>query len=222
MFMIDWSPCDALERDADKVSGAWVFRSARVPVTALFENLEGGARIDDFLSRFPGVTREQVVAVLEFEAKHKMRMCHSKRKSWSPHDLNLEHWVCFECRKMFKRPFRIENDKVNPKSPARPYFCPQRREQMINMGLYFEPPRQEDIASWERMRLLADFGHFFYGEGAKAYIEYFFLTSPPPSLRELRSRLVLHEKTMDEWRHSERLRRLKEEKHDNERLRRLK
>jgi uncharacterized protein (DUF433 family) len=211
MFMIDWSLCDAVERDADKVSGAWFFRGTRIPVTALFVNLEGGARIDDFLSSFPGVSREQVTAVLEFEAKDKMRLYHSKRKRWSPLDLNLEHWVCFECRKMFKRPFRIENDNVNPKSPAHPYFCPQCREQMINMGLHFEPPRQEDIASWERMRLLADFGYFFYSEGAKSYIQYFFLSSPPPSLRELRRRLVLDEKTMDERRHSERLRRLKEE-----------
>jgi uncharacterized protein (DUF433 family) len=55
-----------VERDVEKVSGAWVFRGKRVPVTALFENLEDGASIDDFLSWFPGVTREQVVAVLEY------------------------------------------------------------------------------------------------------------------------------------------------------------
>ena len=38
-------------------------------MTALFENLDGGASIDDFLSWFPGVTREQVVAVLEYAIK---------------------------------------------------------------------------------------------------------------------------------------------------------
>jgi uncharacterized protein (DUF433 family) len=53
----------------EKVSGAWIFRGTRVPVTALFENLEGGASIDGFLSWFPGVTREQVVAVLEYAIK---------------------------------------------------------------------------------------------------------------------------------------------------------
>jgi uncharacterized protein (DUF433 family) len=67
--MINWTQCDAVERDIEKVSGAWVFRGTRVPVTALFENLEGGASIDDFLSWFPGVTREQVVAVLEYAIK---------------------------------------------------------------------------------------------------------------------------------------------------------
>jgi uncharacterized protein (DUF433 family) len=62
--MLDWSQCTAVERIAGKVSGAWVFRGTRVPVRALFENLEGGARIEDFLEWFPGVTREQVLAVL--------------------------------------------------------------------------------------------------------------------------------------------------------------
>jgi uncharacterized protein (DUF433 family) len=65
-FMIDWSSCSAVERDPEKVSGAWVFRNTRIPVIALFENLEGGASIDDFLSWFPGVTKEQVEAVLEY------------------------------------------------------------------------------------------------------------------------------------------------------------
>ncbi len=64
--MMDWTLCDAVERDVEKVSGAWVFRGTRVPVTALFENLEDGATIDEFLSWFPGVTREQVIAVLDY------------------------------------------------------------------------------------------------------------------------------------------------------------
>lgn len=64
--MMYWSQCTAVERDPEKVSGAWVFRGTRVPVAALFENLEGGASVDDFLSWFPGVTREQVASVLEY------------------------------------------------------------------------------------------------------------------------------------------------------------
>lgn len=62
--MLDWSTCPAVERSPDKVSGAWVFRGTRVPVKALFENLEGGARVDEFIEWFPGVTREQVEQVL--------------------------------------------------------------------------------------------------------------------------------------------------------------
>ena len=63
--MLDWSSCPAVERVPGKVSGAWVFRGTRVPVSALFENLEGGATIAEFLQWFPGVTRQQVEAVLE-------------------------------------------------------------------------------------------------------------------------------------------------------------
>lgn len=63
--MIDWSACSTVERSPGKVSGAWVFRGTRVPVRALFENLEDGATVDDFLEWFPGVTRAQVDGVLE-------------------------------------------------------------------------------------------------------------------------------------------------------------
>ena len=62
--MLDWSQCAAVERIPGKVSGAWVFKNTRVPVRALFENLEDGARVDDFLEWFPGVRRDQVEAVL--------------------------------------------------------------------------------------------------------------------------------------------------------------
>ena len=63
--MLDWSQCPTVERVPGKVSGVWVFTGTRVPVKALFQNLEDGARVDDFLAWFPGVTREQVESVLE-------------------------------------------------------------------------------------------------------------------------------------------------------------
>jgi uncharacterized protein (DUF433 family) len=63
--MLDWSSCPVVERSPEKMSGAWVFRGTRIPVSALFENLEGGARVSDFIEWFPGVTTEQVEAVLE-------------------------------------------------------------------------------------------------------------------------------------------------------------
>ena len=62
--MLDGSQCSAVERTPGKVSGAWLFKGTRVPVKALFENLESGARIDEFLEWFPGVSREQVELVL--------------------------------------------------------------------------------------------------------------------------------------------------------------
>ena len=67
--MLDWTTCQAVERSPDKVSGAGVFRGTRVPVSALFANLEGGATIDEFLEWFPGVLREQVKIVLEHASR---------------------------------------------------------------------------------------------------------------------------------------------------------
>ncbi len=67
--MLDWTTCQAVERDPEKLSGAWVFRGSRVPVSALFENLESGATLDQFLTWFPGVTRAQAEAVLEHAAR---------------------------------------------------------------------------------------------------------------------------------------------------------
>lgn len=61
------NPLNMLERHPDKVSGAWVFKGTRVPVSALFENLKDGASIDQFLEWFPGVTRAQVEALLGYE-----------------------------------------------------------------------------------------------------------------------------------------------------------
>ncbi len=66
--MLDWDKCQAVERIPEKVSGIWVFKGTRVPVKALFENLEDGASADDFLAWFPSVTREQIHAVLEHAA----------------------------------------------------------------------------------------------------------------------------------------------------------
>jgi uncharacterized protein (DUF433 family) len=67
--MIDWSTCPAVERDPKRVSGVWVFRGTRVPVAALFENLEDGAQVAQFVQWFPGVSLEQVRAVLEHAAR---------------------------------------------------------------------------------------------------------------------------------------------------------
>lgn len=67
--MATWTACSAIERDPEKVSGAWVFRGTRVPVTALFENLRDGATIDEFLSWFPGVKRWQIESVLDHETQ---------------------------------------------------------------------------------------------------------------------------------------------------------
>ena len=67
--MTSWETCDAVERHPNKVSGAWVFRGTRVPVSTLFENLKDGASIEQFLEWFPGVERREIEAVLDHEVK---------------------------------------------------------------------------------------------------------------------------------------------------------
>ncbi len=67
--MIEWKQCPAVERTEGKVSGAWVFAGTRIPVKALFENLEAGARLEEFLEWFPGVSRTQAEAVLEHASR---------------------------------------------------------------------------------------------------------------------------------------------------------
>jgi uncharacterized protein (DUF433 family) len=67
--VIDWSSCLEVERDPERVSGAWVFRGTRVPVAALFENLEDGALVSQFVEWFPGITLQQVRGVLEHAAR---------------------------------------------------------------------------------------------------------------------------------------------------------
>ena len=67
--MIDWSTCAAVERDPERVSGAWVFRGTRVAVSALFENLEDGVAVTQFVELFPGVALDQIRTVLEHAAR---------------------------------------------------------------------------------------------------------------------------------------------------------
>ena len=65
---IDMTIKQPLKLELDSNPDAWVFKGTRVPVRALFENLEDGATINEFLEWFPGVTLRQVEAVLEHAA----------------------------------------------------------------------------------------------------------------------------------------------------------
>ncbi len=65
---LDWSQCPAVESVPGRVSGAWVLRDTRMPVSMIFENLEYGATLEEIIENY-GVTREQIQAVLEFAAQ---------------------------------------------------------------------------------------------------------------------------------------------------------
>jgi uncharacterized protein (DUF433 family) len=66
---LDWSECPAVESVPGKVGGAWVFRNTRMPVAAVFENLEDGVTIDELVELYAGLTRDHVKAVLDFAAR---------------------------------------------------------------------------------------------------------------------------------------------------------
>lgn len=68
MAALDWSQCPAVESVPGRLSGAWVFKDTRMPVSSIFENLECGSSIEEIMEQYD-VTREQIMAVLEFAAR---------------------------------------------------------------------------------------------------------------------------------------------------------
>jgi uncharacterized protein (DUF433 family) len=68
MATLDWSQCSAVESVPGRLNGALVFRDTRMPVSAVFENLQSGASVEDIME-WSHLTREQVVTVLEFAAR---------------------------------------------------------------------------------------------------------------------------------------------------------
>jgi uncharacterized protein (DUF433 family) len=67
--MIDWRAGPSVKLSPNGVRGVWVFRRTRVPVAALFENLEDGVTINEFIELFPGVDLAHARSVLKHVAK---------------------------------------------------------------------------------------------------------------------------------------------------------
>ncbi len=65
---INWAQCPALESEPEKLSGAWVFRGTRVPVSAILKNLKN-LSVNEVVEEYPSVTREQIQTVLDFVAR---------------------------------------------------------------------------------------------------------------------------------------------------------
>lgn len=84
-----------------------------------------------------------------------------------------EHWVCFSCRKQFRKPSRQNCgpwELPSRRKPGRTYVCPECKAPMINMGMYFKPPRREDKQGWKRMQRLAENGVRFVADDTVAFI----------------------------------------------------
>jgi uncharacterized protein (DUF433 family) len=69
MATIDWQECADVESVPGKLSGVWVLRGTRVPASAVFENIEAGASINDIVEWYEGLDRRQVKAVIQFVAR---------------------------------------------------------------------------------------------------------------------------------------------------------
>jgi uncharacterized protein (DUF433 family) len=63
---LNWDNCPEVSRHPQVMSGAAVFKNTRLPVSLLFENIAGGATVDEFVEWYPGVKKEQVEAVLKY------------------------------------------------------------------------------------------------------------------------------------------------------------
>ncbi len=65
---LDWSQCPFVESVPERLSGAWVFRDTRMPVSVVFENLEAGATVEEIAEWFE-ILPEQIRQVLDFAAR---------------------------------------------------------------------------------------------------------------------------------------------------------
>jgi uncharacterized protein (DUF433 family) len=72
MAVLDWSQCPAVESVPGRLGGAWVFRDTRMPVSAVFENLEAGATVDEISDWFT-ISKERVIEVVQFAAPSRGR-----------------------------------------------------------------------------------------------------------------------------------------------------
>jgi uncharacterized protein (DUF433 family) len=65
---------EVIVQDSDILGGEPVFKGTRVPVKSLFDHLEAGDSIGDFLDGFPSVKREQVIILLEESKAHALAL----------------------------------------------------------------------------------------------------------------------------------------------------
>ena len=85
----------------------------------------------------------------------------------------MRHWVCFACRKQFRKPLRLQNPEaeeqraVETSSP-----CPGCGEPLVDMGQYFRPPARADGRAWNEWRQIAEHGTRLNTEGSVAWTDF--------------------------------------------------
>jgi uncharacterized protein (DUF433 family) len=63
---LDWSNCPDVERCPGKMSGAWVLKGTRMPISTIFDSLAGGANIDEIVSWHDGLNAKQLHSVVGY------------------------------------------------------------------------------------------------------------------------------------------------------------
>jgi DNA-directed RNA polymerase subunit RPC12/RpoP len=89
-------------------------------------------------------------------------------------------WACFDCRKSFAK----DASDV-------PRKCPECAKAMIDMGAYFEPPRQLNKKRWQVMKVLADYGYRFNDKDSRIYIQNRILQARNPRVADVIERIEL-------------------------------
>jgi uncharacterized protein (DUF433 family) len=68
-MQFDWSSCPDVERHPSKMSGSWVLKGTRMPVSIIFDSLADGASLEDILSWYEGLDAKQLRAVVAFAGR---------------------------------------------------------------------------------------------------------------------------------------------------------
>ena len=110
----------------------------------------------------------------------------------------MQHWVCFECRKQFRKPLlgtevAVERGAVTP-VPRHP--CPECKRLMVDMGKYVRPPRRNNGRAWQQLRLLAQHGIRFTRAGDVAFMRHILnSTTGRLDARPLTAKCLCHVRT---------------------------
>ena len=85
----------------------------------------------------------------------------------------MRHWVCFGCRKQFRKPLRLEHLPLEAQPPAEAGSpCPGCGGSLVDMGRYFRPPAKADVKAWNEWRQIAEHGTRLNTEGSVAWIAF--------------------------------------------------
>lgn len=96
------------------------------------------------------------------------------------------HWTCFNCRKSFRG---LSTSKSKTEGLITKRKCPECREELYNLGIYFQPPRRQAKKAWAIIELLAKNGYRFQTEGSTVYINTFILAGNKSRYEDVRQRI---------------------------------